>query len=169
MRRLLRVLTLTAVWMALWGSATWGHLLGGLVVALLVTVVFPVPPAGRTRLRPLAAVRFVVVFCSMLVASTIEVAIEVVRPRLALVEGIVAVPLHTADRVLVTLVANCISLTPGTLTVDVSDGTDDESGGLVLYVHALKLGPGSRSTVIGAVHRLEARAIAAFAAAEDRP
>lgn len=59
---------------------------------------------------------------------------QVMRPVMRIEPGIVAVPL-TVDRDFeITLLANLITLTPGTLTVDVS--TDRST----LYVHALNVG-----------------------------
>ncbi|MEM1138235.1 MAG: Na+/H+ antiporter subunit E [Pseudomonadota bacterium] len=73
-------------------------------------------------------------FVFELIKSSVIVAWEVVRPRLQFEPGIVAVPL-TVDRDLeIMMLANLISLTPGTLSVDVS--TDRST----LYVHALHIG-----------------------------
>jgi multicomponent Na+:H+ antiporter subunit E len=76
-----------------------------------------------------------VLFLYELMVSAIRVAIVVVTPDLksALRPAIVAVPLTVKSDAEITLLANLITLTPGTLSVDVSD---DRS---LLYVHVLTL------------------------------
>jgi multicomponent Na+:H+ antiporter subunit E len=75
------------------------------------------------------------VFIYELLASAVRVAIIVLTPNLEekLRPAIVAVPLRLKSDGQITLLANMITLTPGTLSIDVSD---DKS---VLYVHALML------------------------------
>lgn len=160
MMKLLRIVVLAMIWVALWGDISAANVVWGLVVATVVTVAFPpLGPDNGNGLRPWAAVVFFVKFAVMLWQSTWAVVVEVVRPRLALAEAIVAVPLRTDDPVIVTMVANGITLTPGTLTVDV--GPDPEPGaGRVLYVHALTLT--SADDVIAGAHELEDLALAAF-------
>lgn len=74
-------------------------------------------------------------FLYELMISAIKVALIVLRPDLksALKPAIVAVPLTVKSDAEITLLANMITLTPGTLSVDVAD---DNS---VLYVHALSM------------------------------
>lgn len=79
-----------------------------------------------TRLLALAAL-----FVFELVMSAWRVAVLVLSPRMDLKPGIFAYPL-TADRDFeITLLANLITLTPGTLSVDVSEDRKH------LYVHAI--------------------------------
>ena len=130
------------------------------------------PPAGPSvvraedegSVRPLAALRFLVVFTWALVVATWQVVVAVVRPRLRLAEGIVAVPLVSRSPVIATFVANAISLTPGTLTVEVSEPTVD--GSLVLYVHALDVDDPDAVRRDG--RRFEELAVAAFGSRLDR-
>ncbi|MCG8349308.1 MAG: Na+/H+ antiporter subunit E, partial [Chloroflexales bacterium] len=55
-------------------------------------------------------------------------------PRAKLRPGIIAVPLDVTSDVEITMLANIITLTPGTLSLDVSDDRK------VLYVHAIDVG-----------------------------
>lgn len=74
-------------------------------------------------------------FLYELLVSAVRVAVVVLHPNLksVLKPAIVAVPLTAKSDAEITLLANMITLTPGTLTVDVAD---DRS---VLYVHALAM------------------------------
>jgi len=78
-----------------------------------------------------AALRFAGFFLWQLLLSNLRVAYDVVTPHLYMQPGIVAVPLDARTDQEITLLANLITLTPGTLSLDVSE---DRS---VLYVHAM--------------------------------
>lgn len=129
------VLWLTAVWVGLWGSVTAANVLGGLAVAAVLLLLLPLPAGGgHGVVQPGALLRFAVRFLADLVVSSLQVVALVLRPRLALRQGVVAVPVPGASEGLLTLLANAISLTPGTLTLDVDLPSS------TLYVHALDVG-----------------------------
>ena len=134
-RRVVRAVLLIAVWVALWGEVSVGNVVSGVLVVAGTDLLFPGGPQVVTAdeegtFRPLPAARFAAVFAWALVTATWQVAVAVARPRLRLAEGIVAVPLVSRSPVIATFVANAISLTPGTLTIEVSDPRPD--GSLVL-------------------------------------
>lgn len=70
-------------------------------------------------------------FAYELVLSATRVAILVLSPRMDLKPGILAYPLKVDRDLEITVLANLITLTPGTLSVDVS--ADRKT----LYIHAL--------------------------------
>lgn len=131
MTRVIRVLWLTTVWVALWSDVTPANVLGGLLVAVAVVACFDTWRRGEVVLRPWAAARFALYFLYQLVASTLVVARTVISPRARIRTGIVAVPLRGCSDAVATLIADAITLTPGTLTLEVRREP------LVLYVHAL--------------------------------
>lgn len=53
--------------------------------------------------------------------SSVKVARDVLRPRLTMKPGVIAIPLDVISDLEITLVANIISFTPGSLTLDVSE------------------------------------------------
>lgn len=71
------------------------------------------------------------VFLYELVMSTVRVAITVLSPNMNLYPGIFAYRLKVDRDFEITLLANMITLTPGTLSVDVSEDKQ------YLYVHAI--------------------------------
>ncbi len=91
-------------------------------------------------LRPFHAVWLFVVFLWDLVASSVQVAIAVLSPTDRTRPRLVTVPLNASSGLEITMVANFISLTPGTLSVDVSD---DRS---TLLVHDLFAGDSGDAT-----------------------
>lgn len=128
------VVILALVWAGISGSFSglnliFGGLIGGVAV-LVLRDAFAGPRASRRIRRMLS---LALLFLYELMASAIRVAMVVVRPDLSKVvkPAIVAVPITLKTDAEITLLANMITLTPGTLSVDVSD---DRS---VIYVHAL--------------------------------
>lgn len=136
MRRLAEFVIIVGVWVGLWRDPGWGNLLAGALLAAASLVVFRRDPSAwrlRPLFRPLAVLRLLGYFALKLVEANVIVAWEVVTPTNRIQEGIVAVPLETPSDVVTTLVANMVSLMPGTVTVEVSDHPR------ILYVHVLHL------------------------------
>jgi multicomponent Na+:H+ antiporter subunit E len=81
--------------------------------------------------RPIGFIKFVVIFLWEVVMANITIVQTVLSPKLDVTPAIIALPLDIETEAEITLLANMITLTPGTLSLDVSD---DRS---VLYVHAV--------------------------------
>ena len=76
-------------------------------------------------------IRFLLFFFREVVKSNLRVAYEVLTPGQKMKPGIVGIPLDAKTDLEITVLANLITLTPGTLSLDVSDDRT------VLYVHAM--------------------------------
>nr|WP_299203593.1 Na+/H+ antiporter subunit E [uncultured Brumimicrobium sp.] len=74
---------------------------------------------------------FAFYFLYELVKANLQVAADVVTPKFYMEPGIVKYPLDAKSDLEITLLANVITLTPGTLSLDVSDDRK------VLYIHAM--------------------------------
>jgi multicomponent Na+:H+ antiporter subunit E len=150
------LLWLVFVWAALWGSVSAGVLISGLLVAMSLLVLFPQAAPGSFRgFRLLGIVRFAAYFFYKLVQANLLVAWMAITPRSRIEQGIVRVPIRSSSDGVVTLLSNAISLTPGTLTVEVRrDPT-------VLYIHVLHLR--DVEEVREDVRRLESLVLNAFA------
>ncbi|MXN47150.1 Na+/H+ antiporter subunit E [Shinella kummerowiae] len=132
MRPAVIIAVFTVVWLAVSGSFTIPNLLLGAVAGALSLALIRghIQPDGR-RIRPLKVLSLLMLFFKELALSAWKVAMLVASPRMVLKPGIFAFPL-TVDRDFeITLLANLITLTPGTLSVDVSEDRK------VLYVHAI--------------------------------
>jgi multicomponent Na+:H+ antiporter subunit E len=125
-------LLLALLWAALVGSVDPAQLTLGFVVGYGVLWVAR-PLIGPTRyFRKLVdAVRFVGFFLYELVLSNLRVAWDVLTPRANRQPGVVAVPLEKASDMEITVLANLVTLTPGSLSLDVAP---DRS---CLFVHAM--------------------------------
>jgi len=131
MTRLLRLVLLTTIWVILWSDLSVANVLSGLVVAALTVAAFDTWRNSRVVVRPIAALRFFGYVAYQMAVSTLIVARTIISPRARIHRGIVAVPLRGCSDAVVTLIADAISLTPGTLTLEVRRAP------LTLYVHAL--------------------------------
>lgn len=149
-----RLLLLVAVWLALWSDLSVANVASGVLVALGVMALFGTWHRGQVVLRPWPAAHFAAHVAWKLVASNVTVARTVLSPARRVHTGIVAVPLLGCSDAIVTLVADAITLTPGTLTLEVRRDP------LTLYVHALDVR--DVDAVRADVRRLEVLAIRAF-------
>ncbi len=142
----LRALFLALVWAALQGSFGLGNLLFGLTLGLVV-VWFMQPlyeladprdrednvASWRLLVRAWRLVVLILVFHWELLKSGLRVAREVLRPTLRIRPGVIAYPLDVTTGREITVLANLISLTPGTLSLEVSDDRR------VLYIHSISV------------------------------
>lgn len=123
--RLPRILWLTVVWVLLWGTFTLLTVVGGLVVAVLVTLLFPMPSApDRLPVRPLRVTALAGYLVYDLVVSTLEVTWQTLRHGRRARGAIVEVPLGSRSDRVVTVMAAAVSLSPGTavLRIDLERG-----------------------------------------------
>ena len=133
MTNLFRLNLLLAVgWCALWGGFTFLNLASGFVVGFLALSVAS-PIFGQTGYfgRVLRMANLGVYFLWELTISSALVVWDVLTPVHKSRPAILAIPLDITDPLQITVLANLISLTPGSLTLDASP---DER---TLYVHAM--------------------------------
>jgi multicomponent Na+:H+ antiporter subunit E len=110
---------LVVVWMLLWGTWSWANLVSGLLVALTVLTLLPLPHVvGGARVRPLPLLVFLGHFVVDLFASGAEVAWQALRPGGVHRTAIVQVQLRADSDLLLTMVAEATSLVPGSLVLD---------------------------------------------------
>lgn len=132
MKLLLINILLALSWAAVSGSFSFMSLLFGFVLGA-VALSFIRTEIGSlnyfVRARRIASLT--VLFLYELVMSSIKVAKTVLTPRLDLKPGIVAYPMKVDRDFEITLLANLVTLTPGTMSVDISEDRR------LLYIHAL--------------------------------
>lgn len=133
----LLVIVLSLIWAAVTGSFTLLNLLLGAAIGAGATLVIRHRVDKPFILRRLGRVmRLALLFFYELILSAWRVAVLVASPNMhaRLRPAIFAYPLTVTTDQQITLLANLITLTPGTLSVDVSE---DRS---VIFVHALEMG-----------------------------
>ncbi|MBN2110914.1 MAG: Na+/H+ antiporter subunit E [Methanosarcinaceae archaeon] len=126
------------IWCFVHGTVSLNNFILGLIFAPLI--IHPFMPLyhfergfsykkGIKRIP--AQIRYLYVLIKEIIKANIMVAKIVLQPKINIKPGIIAVPIRTKTDLGITAIANTITLTPGTLTIDISD---DRS---VLYVHTI--------------------------------
>ncbi len=157
------LVVLTGVWVLLWDQVSLFTVLTGLLLALLVGLVFPLPPIDlHGRFRPLQGLRLVV----RLLAEAFRASVDVVRlafrfgtvPR----SSIVRVQLRSRSDLYLTMTAEQVSLVPGTIVLEAHRATS------TLYLHVLgATDEAALASAVQGVYDAEARAIRAFGSAAE--
>jgi multicomponent Na+:H+ antiporter subunit E len=126
-------IALAVAWAALTGNITLSGLAVGFALgsAALYLAKPLFPGCDRYFNRVWRWVKLCVLFLYELVVSSIQVIWDVITPNHKARPGIIAMPLDVEDEMEVLLVTNLISLTPGTLSLDVTDDCK------TLFIHAM--------------------------------
>ena len=138
LKKLLMNLLLTFVWVALTGKLLFVNFVFGFTLAFMIMWVTERRDHQGYFNRIPKILSFFIYFLYELVKANIEVALHVVRPKFHMKPGIVGIPLTASSNFEITMLANLITLTPGTLSIDVSDDRT------VLYVHSIFIGDKQR-------------------------
>ncbi|MFU8838754.1 MAG: Na+/H+ antiporter subunit E [Thiohalomonadaceae bacterium] len=126
---------LALVWAALWGDFSGGTLVVGFIIGYLVLAIAlrDLPDFARYVARVPKAINFFLYFNRELLKSNLKVAYDVLTRTHYMKPGVIAFALRAEKDGEIAIVANLISLTPGTLSLDVS------SDRRVLYIHVMYL------------------------------
>jgi multicomponent Na+:H+ antiporter subunit E len=129
------LLWLTLVWTLLWGELAVLTVVSGLVIAIVVCLVFPLPMlAMKVRVRPQWLLWLVLRFLWDVVVASVQVAVKTLQfgrqPRNAVIE----VDLHTRSDFVLTVIAQMVSLVPGSLVVEARASTH------TMFLHVLDVG-----------------------------
>ena len=125
-------LLLTFIWVALTGNFAFINYIFGFVLSFFILWIISREKKKSTYFTLVPKlIAFVFYFLFELIKANLHVAYEVSTPKLKMNPGIVMVPLDIQSDIGITLLANMISLTPGTLSLDVSNDKK------VLFVHAM--------------------------------
>lgn len=138
MRLFLVNVLLAVLWIFLWGELSFYTLLVGFAGGYLVLWLFTRTHGGMLRdaygQRIVDLLRFSGHFLVLLVQSNLQIAREILTPGLAMQPRFVRYEVTGLNPVQITALSNAITLTPGTLVIDVRDTPD---GRTMLYVHCM--------------------------------
>jgi multicomponent Na+:H+ antiporter subunit E len=120
------------LWLALTVNFTLASIVTGLAVSVITTLLFGRMYVDHVHkfLQPMRYLWFILylfIFIWECIKANFDVAYRVLHPRLPVRPGIVKVPVQLKSEMARTMLANSITMTPGTITVDIIG--DD------LYVH----------------------------------
>ena len=123
---------LAIAWVALTGEFNAGNfIIGFVIVYLLLALTRPSESARTYTTQVRGIMSFSLFFLKELVFSSLRVTVQVLSPTLNMQPAVVAVPLDIRSDAGITLLGNLITLTPGTLTLEVAEDRSQ------IFVHAM--------------------------------
>jgi multicomponent Na+:H+ antiporter subunit E len=126
---------LALVWILLWGNASVANALSGLAVALVITLLLPLPAVPvEGRVHPLSLLRLIVVVAYELVLSSLQVAWLAVKPGPPPRSAVLRAQLAIKSDLVLALAVNIITLIPGSMVLEI-----DQARRLI-YVHVIDIG-----------------------------
>lgn len=127
-------LVLALMWMAMTARFDLSNLILGMAFGYVVLYASQVAVGTSVYFsKSVRLARFMGFYALEVVRSNIRVAVDVITPTPLAKPGIVAIPLEARSDTEITLLTSLISMTPGSLTIDISDDRR------VAYVHAMFL------------------------------
>ena len=152
---ILRFIGLAALWVGLYGEVTPANVVGGVAIAAIVWFATRERDSRRFRIRPLAVVSLIAFMFGNLVRSSFRVLLAVWLPTPGRTTAHVQVArLQSGSPTVAAVVANLITVTPGTMTIEVSDDARE------IQVHVL--GEVSTGVFTASVADLERRVVRAL-------
>ncbi len=157
------LVVLTAVWVLLWGRPTIFVLLTGVLLALLIGVVFPLPSIQlHGRIRPLNLAKLGVRLLADLVTSSATIVALAFRFGSTPHAAIVRVKLRSHSDLYLAQTAELVSLVPGTIVIEARRSAS------MLYVHVLDtVSDADLERAVRDTLDAEARVIRAFGSREE--
>lgn len=148
----LHSLMLLIVWLMINSTLSLGHIILGSVLAIAIPLLcapLRVPQPSVTR--PLKFFSYSLLVLKDILVANIEVGLLVVGPMRRIQPGFVAVPLDLCDNFPITLLASTVTMTPGTVSSEVSK---DKKW---LYVHVLSMPENEQELIDSIKQRYESR------------
>lgn len=152
------ILILAVVWVLLWGELSVILVVGGLLLGLIVSLVFPLPPLHfHGRIRPLGLLALIVRLITDLVRASVSLTWLALRFGYTPRNAVVKVQLRTVDDFYLTATAELVTLVPGSIALEARrlEGT--------IYLHVMDVrSPEDLEAARTDVLAAEARVIRAF-------
>ena len=126
-----KFILLFLVWIGLTNSLNIQELIVGAIVSFIIAKFFTPNRAFNLKDLVIKYIRFIPIFLKNLIESNIVVAKIVLNPKLPINTGIVKLKTDLTNEHDRLILANAITLTPGTITVELRDSE--------LFIHVLNL------------------------------
>lgn len=159
----LMFLWIVVVWLLLWGELSIGNAVAGVVVALIVTLVFPMPriPVRQIRINWFAMISMFFVWAWEFASASVSVAWLAVRRADPPMSAIVKFRLYTHEELTIASTVALINLQPGGLVTDIDTANQEYT------MHILDASSTGRlDYTIDQINQLHARVIKAFESRE---
>ena len=127
-------LLLSFIWVALTGSMYYTNFLFGFMLGFgILWIMNRNDSDHRYFFRVPKVLSFILYFLVQIVKANVQVAYDVMTPKYFMKPGVVRYPLNAATELEINLLSTMISLTPGTLILDISEDKK------ILYIHVMYL------------------------------
>jgi multicomponent Na+:H+ antiporter subunit E len=126
---------LILVWILLWGTVSAANVLSGLAIALVITVLLPLPAVPiEGRVHPLSLLRLVLTVAYYLALSSVQVAWLAVKPGPPPLSAVLRAHLAIKSDLVLALAVNIINLIPGSIVLEIDQARR------MIYVHVIDVG-----------------------------
>ncbi|HUH73143.1 MAG TPA: Na+/H+ antiporter subunit E [Chitinophagales bacterium] len=125
---------LSFVWVALSGHLNYSNFIFGYLLGFFI--LWMIERLGSNTeyfMRVPKIILFFIRFLYDMLKANLEVAFDLITPKLYTEPGIIAYPLSATTDFEITMLSNIIALTPGTMVLDLSDDRK------VIYIHVMYL------------------------------
>lgn len=138
MNRIFLFISMFIIWLCLtwpFSPVRWTDIITGIIVALVVVLFFGKKTKYDKRYleihRYLWAVFYIPVLVYYMILANFDVLYRILHPDVPIRPGIVKIKIGLKNKVARAVLANSITLTPGTLTIDIIDD--------VMYIHWINI------------------------------
>ena len=129
------LLWLTLVWILLWGTVSAANIISGLAVALVITLLLPLPVVPiEGRVHPLSMLRLGITVAWYLVLSSAQVAWLAVKPGPAPLSAVLRTHIAVKSDLVLALAVNIFNLIPGSIVLEIDQTRR------MLYMHVIDVG-----------------------------
>jgi multicomponent Na+:H+ antiporter subunit E len=133
--RLWLLVWLTLVWILLWGTVSAANILSGLAVALIITLLLPLPLVPiEGRVHPVSLLGLIGLVGWYLVQSSLQLAWLAVKPGPPPLSAVLRAHMAIKSDLVLALAVNIINLTPGTIVLEIDQVRR------MIYVHVIDVG-----------------------------
>jgi multicomponent Na+:H+ antiporter subunit E len=126
---------LILVWMLLWGTVSAANILSGLAIALLITLLLPLPVVPiEGRVHPVSLLRLIALVAYELLLSSLQVAWLAIKPGPPPLSAVLRAHVAIKSDLVLALAVNIITLTPGSVVLEIDQVRR------MIYVHVIDVG-----------------------------
>jgi multicomponent Na+:H+ antiporter subunit E len=126
---------LVLVWILLWGNLSAANIISGLAVAMVITVLLPLPTVPiEGRVHPITLLGLIGLVAWYLLLSSVQLAWLAIKPGPPPLSAVLRAHLAIKSDLVLALAVNIINLTPGTIALEIDQVRR------VVYVHVIDVG-----------------------------
>lgn len=154
---------LVLVWILLWGTFSAANILSGLLIALVITLLLPLPAVPiEGRVHPLSLLRLLITVGYYLVLSSVQVAFLAVKPGPPPLSAVLRAHLAVKSDLVLALAVNIFNLIPGSIVLEIDQRRR------MLYMHVIGVGnPRSVDRFYRQVSQVERLLVSTFEREKD--